>query len=157
MSVVEAADNNKDHQMNDDNNNNNDDDGSCSSSSVSLGDKAYIAESTTTTTTTTTTTITTSSSSTTTTISSSIRTITEGELFWLQLRRQWTTRRRVGDTPAQAAAHEQQRGAGVLKSINGGVALDDFLCARPRLSERISLADMVSLLHDIWEEDANTL
>jgi hypothetical protein len=134
-----------------------DDDSSVSLGNVSFQQTEITLSSTSTTTTTTTTTTTAAATS---GVSSSCTTSTiqsEGELFWLQLRRQWTTRRRVGDTPAQSAAHDQLRGAGVLKSINGGAALDDFLCARSKLTERISLADMVSLLHDVWEEDATTL
>ena len=42
---------------------------------------------------------------------------------------------------------------GVRRDVDGGVALDDFLCARPRLSQYTPLADMVALLFDVWTED----
>ena len=46
---------------------------------------------------------------------------------------------------------------GVQKSVDGGVALDDFLCARSRMSDRVPLADMIAILTSTWEEEGTML
>jgi hypothetical protein len=141
---------------------------SSSSSSESLGNERFhgqlesqsevvVAQATTTTTTTNTTTTTTSITTTTTTTSSrtSVKYVSEGEQTWIQLRRAWTTSR--GTTTSVAGGATSSNRHGVQKSINGGVALDDFNMATRQLRERLPLADMVAILHDLWQEDGTTL
>jgi len=141
---------------------------SSSSSSESLGNERFhgqlesqadvvVAQATTTTTTTNTTTTTTSITTTTTTTSSrtSVKYVSEGEQAWIQLRRAWTTSR--GTTTSVAGGATSSNRHGVQKSINGGVALDDFNMATRQLRERLPLADMVAILHDLWQEDGTTL
>jgi hypothetical protein len=143
---------------------------SSSSSSESLGNERFhgqlesqaevvVAQATTTTTTTTATTTNTTTSITTTTTTTSSRTsvkyVSEGEQAWIQLRRAWTTSR--GTTTSVAGGATSSNRHGVQKSINGGVALDDFNMATRQLRERLPLADMVAILHDLWQEDGTTL
>jgi hypothetical protein len=148
---------------------------SSSSSSESLGNERFgqlesqaevvVAQATTTTTTTTTmtstatnntnTTTTTTSSSSSSSSRTSVKYVSEGEQAWIQLRRAWTTSRGTTTSVAGGAASNNRHG--VQKSINGGVALDDFNMATRQLRERLPLADMVAILHDLWQEDGTTL
>ena len=88
------------------------------------------------------------------------RYMSEGEQAWLQLRREWTTRAKKTTTTNQASGPVTPRraeGHGVQKSVNGALALDDFNLVSRQLRERLPLADMVAILHDLWEEDCTTL
>jgi hypothetical protein len=122
-----------------------------------------------------------------TTATTTMKYLSEGEQAWIQLRRAWTTKERRSEHQQHGAstvmmltttttttttttmvgrrneAHQQQQQQqhGVQRSINGAAALEDFnqetVSSSRNLRERLPLADIVSILHDLWQEDGTTL